>query len=277
MKAILLLILASTPLNPNLNRDRLKDSESQSLTEKIRLASKAYLQLNTTEAERLLKESTTLLLSNQPYPSIKSDLAQLASLNLVLREEAPQTELYLDPFPVRSEPEFQRNISDRMRERWATENRASVEISELKEFSSIRVMGESLRLPTTLPEGTYLAHSTKDSKNWGGWLHISAKDGVRFEKAFEIQASAVEPAPASQRLQRNSAKVNDWLELQRGSDQKARSLDFTELDIKSSRESDALTPIYQKTWFWIAVGLISGIGGYATYQATRSPTVVQLP
>lgn len=288
MKHILLLMTAlifgwaaspvsATPLNYNINRDKLRDRDGQTLTEKIRLTSRAYLQLDTSEAERLLRESIDLILTHPPYPTLQNDLAQLASLNLVLREERPETLLLIDPFPIRLEPSFQKNISDRMREFWANQSRRSIEIEALSEFSSLRLMGEEVKPPMRMYEGQYLVHGIKNSKNVSGWLYVSAKDGVRFEKVHEIAPNLM-IAETNNTARKETSRLNDWIQSEMQSSSSSPSIDPTLLDLnRASSIGNQDKPIYQKPWFWIAVGLISGLGGYATYQAMRSPTVVNLP
>ena len=272
----------ATPLHPALNRERLKDQDGQSLAEKIRLASKAYLKLDGLEAERLIKESIDLIQNNPPYAGLRSDLAQLASLNVVLKEEQPATAMLLDPFPFRMDEAFQRNLSDRMRDYWINQSRMLIEVAELNEFSSIRIAGDTIHLPAKLAEGDYLVHIAKDGKNWGGWIHVSNKTGIQFEKKFQIPeqliAKELPPKMFAQESERPKAQqLNQWLQAQTDSNNDRNAMDPTELDLKSKSALESNPALYQKPWFWIAVGLVSGLGGFATYQALRSPTVVQLP
>jgi hypothetical protein len=274
--------VVATPLHPSLNRERLKDQDGQSLAEKIRLASRAYLKLDGLEAERLIKESIDLIQKNPPYVGLRADLAQLASLNVVLKEEQPATTMLIDPFPFRMDEAFQKNLSDRMRDYWINQSRGLIEVAELNEFSSIRISGDAIHLPAKLAEGDYLVHMTKDGKHWGGWIHVSNKTGIQFEKSFEIppQLIARESTPkiADQESERSKAQqLNQWLQAEASRQIPLNPMDPTVLDLKSNSTWESNQALYQKPWFWIAVGLVSGLGGFATYQALRSPTVVQLP
>jgi hypothetical protein len=274
--------VVATPLHPSLNRERLKDQDGQSLAEKIRLASRAYLKLDGLEAERLIKESIDLIQKNPPYVGVRADLAQLASLNVVLKEEQPATTMLIDPFPFRMDEAFQKNLSDRMRDSWINQSRALIEVAELNEFSSFRIAGDVIHLPAKLAEGDYLVHMTKDGKLWGGWIHISNKTGIQFEKTFEIPPQLIaKESPlkiSAQETEKSKAQqLNQWLQTETNRQSPLNPMDPTALDLKGHSSWESNQALYQKPWFWIAVGLVSGLGGFATYQALRSPTVVQLP
>ncbi len=274
--------VGATPLNPSLNRDQLRDQDGQSLAEKIRLASRAYLQLDGLEAERLIKEALDLIQMNPPYLGLRSDLAQIASLNVVLKEEQSTVMLQIDPFPFRLDEAFQKNLSDRIRDSWAKQSRPSVEVAQLNEFSGIRISGEVPRLPTRLSEGDYLAHASKDGKHFGGWLHVSNERGIHFERVFEIPSQLIVDDKASKigariTTKTQSAQLNGWLQTELEKSKSPLVIDPTALDLRNEESLEPKSSFYQKPWFWIAVGLASGLGGFATYQALRSPTVVQLP
>lgn len=286
--------LKRVPIESANDRQKIKNSDGESLATKIKAASQAYLELRLDDVRTLTDEALALIAQQWPYAKLQSDIQELYALKLMASSDSGS--LSTDTLSFASQADFISNLPVKYQTLVTSQNLRSVKVDAALlggTFERYFIFGKSATPPFVLKTGRWLVYGIQSDEVSAFWIsvspietaaptverlwtrsiwknipHSTLKSQLIASKPNHLTSAGI-TVIVQEAGQDGSPLLISSSPAETASNKELANNPWPEhFSTEISRENES-SSIFKSPWFWVIAGTAAGLGGYLAFQSSH--------